>query len=151
MVSTASLQEKFNAAVKAIQRLPNDEFTRLIGPFYEFVDDRSEENQSVSVLKNKSHHANAKKKKQNALRSLVNGTGEKSHDEYPINHTNGPMRTLVSSGNGPVPSSSPSSSSSSISSSDPGEFYQNPSDRLSPNPDLSKDDLQVRIVVAINL
>ncbi|CAF3953422.1 unnamed protein product [Rotaria magnacalcarata] len=156
MASTASLQEKFNAAVKAIQRLPNDgtfqpsnemkltfyglykqatagpcneprpslfnyinrakwdawdkcrsmskeaamtayideirkiletmpqtnevlEFTHLIGPFYEFVDDRTEENQSVSVLNNKSHHTNAKKKKQNALRSLVNGTGESNH------------------------------------------------------------------------
>ncbi|CAF4293182.1 unnamed protein product [Rotaria socialis] len=220
MASTASLREKFNAAVKAIQRLPNDgtfqpsnemkltfyglykqatagpcneprpsvfnyinrakwdawdkcrsmskeaamtayideirkiletmpqtnevlEFTHLIGPFYEFVDDRTEENRPVSVLNNKSHHTNVKKKKQHALRSLVNGTGEKSHNEHPVNRSNGPTRALVSSGNGPVPSSSPSSSSSSsISSSDPEEFYQDPSDRLSPNPDLSKDDLQ---------
>ncbi|CAF4623948.1 unnamed protein product [Rotaria socialis] len=197
MASTASLREKFNAAVKAIQRLPNDgtfqpsnemkltfyglykqatagpcneprpsvfnyinrakwdawdkcrsmskeaamtayideirkiletmpqtnevlEFTHLIGPFYEFVDDRTEENRPVSVLNNKSHHTNVKKKKQHALRSLVNGTGEKSHNEHPVNRSNGPTRALVSSGNGPVPSSSPSSSSSSSISSSGG-------------------------------
>ncbi|CAF0965594.1 unnamed protein product [Rotaria sordida] len=218
MASTASLQEKFNAAVKAIQRLPNDgtfqpsnemkltfyglykqatagpckeprpsvfsyinrakwdawdrcrsmtkeaamaayideirkiletmpqtnevlEFTQLIGPFYEFVDDQTEENQPISLLKKKSHHTNIKKKKQNTLGSVVNGTGENNHDEYPMNHTNGPIQTKVSSGNGPAPSSSPSSSSSSISSSDADEFYDDPPDRLSLNPGISNDEM----------
>jgi len=35
------------------------------------------------------------------------------HNGHPFIHTNGPIQTLVSTGNGPVPSSSPSSSSSS--------------------------------------
>ncbi len=53
-------------------------FTQLIGPFYEFVDDRTEENGPVSVIKKKSHHTNLNRKKQNTLRSLANGTGEGS-------------------------------------------------------------------------
>ncbi|CAF2760528.1 unnamed protein product [Rotaria sp. Silwood2] len=218
MASTASLQEKFNAAVKAIQRLPSDgsfqpsnemkltfyglykqatagpckeprpslfnyinrakwdawdrcrsmtkesamtayideirkiletmpqtnevlEFTQLIGPFYEFVDDQTEENQPISLIKKKSHHTNIKKKKPNTLGSLSNGTGENDYDEHSMNHTNGPIQTIVSSGNGPVPSSSPSSSSSSISSSDAEEFYDDPPDRLSLNPSVSNDEM----------
>jgi hypothetical protein len=46
------------------------EFTQLIGPFYEFVDDRTEQNGPISVIKKKSHHT----KKQNTLESFVNGT-----------------------------------------------------------------------------
>ncbi|CAF4928429.1 unnamed protein product [Rotaria sp. Silwood1] len=216
--TTASLEEKFNAAVKAIQRLPIDgtfqpsnemkltfyglykqatkgpckesrpsvfnyinrakwdawdkcrsmskeaamtayideirkiletmpqtnevlEFTQLIGPFYEFVDDQTEENQSNLLIKKKSHHTNIKKKKQNTIESFVNGTGENNHDEHSMNHTNGPIQTIVSSGNGPIPSSSPSSSSSSISSSDAEEFYDDPPDRLSVNPGVSNDEM----------
>lgn len=65
------------------------------------------------------------------------------HDEHPIIHTNGPMKTLVSTGNGPNPSSSPSSSSSSssISSSDVDEFYGDPSDRLPLNQNTPNDDI----------
>jgi hypothetical protein len=108
-------------------------FTELIGPFYEFVDERTEENGPVSSIKKKSHHTNLNRKKRSTLGSLVNGTNEgkikklifkksnvfciDGHDEHPLIHTNGPIQTLVSAGNGPAPSSSPSSSSSSISSS----------------------------------
>lgn len=52
------------------------EFTQLIGPFYEFVDDHTDENQLNSVLKNKSHSTDGKRRKQNKLRPIVNGTGE---------------------------------------------------------------------------
>jgi acyl-CoA-binding protein len=208
MAASASLEEKFNAAVKAIQRLPSDgtfqpsnemkltfyglykqatvgpckeprpsmfyyidrtkwdawdkcrsmskeaamaayidelrkiletmpqtnevlKFTQLIGPFYEFVDDRTEQNGTVSLPKKKSN-----KKK---LNSFVNGD---DHDEqHPVSHTNGPIRTLVSAGNGPGPSSSPSSSSSSIPSSDVDEFFDDPSDRLPLNHNLPNDEI----------
>ncbi len=43
------------------------EFTQLIGPFYEFVDDRTEGNGPVSSIKKKSHHTNGNRKKQNAF------------------------------------------------------------------------------------
>jgi len=219
MASTASLEEKFNAAVKAIQRLPSDgtfqpsnemkltfyglykqatagpcqeqrpsifnyinrakwdawdkcrsmskeaamtayideirkiletmpqtnevlKFTQLIGPFYEFVDDRTGENGPVSLVKKKSHHTNSNRKKQSTLESLANGTVEDDHDEQSLIHTNGPIQTVVSAGNGPAPSSSPSSSSSSsISSSDVDEFYDDPSDRLPLNHNLPNDDI----------
>jgi hypothetical protein len=50
--------------------------TQLIGPFYEFVDDRTQQNESVSLIKKKSHHTNLNRKKQNTLEPLVNGTDE---------------------------------------------------------------------------
>jgi len=148
MASSASLEEKFNAAVKAIQRLPSDgtfqpsnemkltfyglykqatggpcqeprpsifnyinrakwdawdkcrsmskeeamtayineirkiletmpqtnevlKFTQLIGPFYEFVDDHTEENGTVSLVKKKSHHTNTNKKNKIHLNHLL--------------------------------------------------------------------------------
>jgi hypothetical protein len=46
-------------------------FTQLIGPFYEFVDDRTEQNGPISLTKKKSHHTNSNKKKPN---TFVNGT-----------------------------------------------------------------------------
>ena len=120
------------------------EFTQLIGPFYEFVDDRVPvENGSVASMKKKSHHS-----------PLVNGTGGGKHQ---LTHTNGPSQNLLSAGNGPVPSSSPSSSSSSSisssgktvrfvttactpSSTDVDDFYDDPSDRLPFHHALSSND-----------
>ncbi len=52
------------------------EFTQLIGPFYEFVDDRTEGNGPVSSIKKKSHHTNGNRKKQNVFEPYLNGTGE---------------------------------------------------------------------------
>jgi hypothetical protein len=51
-------------------------FTQLIGPFYEFVDDHTEQNGSVSLIKKKSHHTNVNRKKQNTFEPIINGTGE---------------------------------------------------------------------------
>ena len=50
------------------------ELTQLIGPFYEFVDDRTEQNGPVSLIKKKSHHTNINKKKQSAFEPFANGT-----------------------------------------------------------------------------
>jgi hypothetical protein len=52
------------------------ELTQLIGPFYEFVDDRTEQNGPVSLIKKKSHHTNTNKKKQSAFEPFVNGTNK---------------------------------------------------------------------------
>ncbi|UJR15245.1 hypothetical protein I4U23_002200 [Adineta vaga] len=218
MASTASLEEKFHAAVKAIQRLPNDgtfqpsnemkltfyglykqatagpcgeprpsifnyvnrakwdawdkcrtmnkevamsayideirkiletmpqtnevlEFTQLIGPFYEFVDDRTEQNGPIISVKKKTHHTTTNRNKRNLTEPYVNGFSEEDHHEHPIIHTNGPIQTLVSAGNGRSPSSSPSSSSSSISSSDVDEVYDDPSDRFPLTHGLSNDEI----------
>lgn len=51
-------------------------FTQLIGPFYEFVDDRAEQNGPILTIKKKSHHTNFNKKKQNTHEPMVNGTSE---------------------------------------------------------------------------
>lgn len=210
MASTATLEEKFHAAVKAIQRLPNDgtfqpsnemkltfyglykqatvgpckesrpsilnyvnrakwdawdkyrlmskeaamaayideirkiletmpqtnevlEFTQMIGPFYEFVDDRIESNGPTSLKKKLPTSIPSKS---NLNEPLVNGNSDDRH-----HHTNGSTQVFVSSSNGPIPSSSPSSSSSStISSSDVEEFYDDPSDRLPNNLDLPVEE-----------
>jgi hypothetical protein len=52
------------------------EFTQLIGPFYEFVDDRTEANGSVSSINKKSHRTNGNSEKQNVFEPYLNGTGE---------------------------------------------------------------------------
>jgi hypothetical protein len=52
------------------------EFTQLIGPFYEFVDDRAEVNGPISLMKKKAHHTSVTKKKQSTADSTVNGTGD---------------------------------------------------------------------------
>ena len=52
------------------------EFTQLIGPFYEFVDDRTEENGPILSMKKKSHHTNVHRKKLNTVEPYVNGTSE---------------------------------------------------------------------------
>jgi len=212
MASTATLEEKFHAAVKAIQRLPNDgtfqpsnemkltfyglykqatvgpsqenrpsilnyvnrakwdawdkcrsmtkeaamtayideirkiletmpqtdevlEFTQLIGPFYEFVDDRAEQNGPITMKKNLNNSISSKS---NLNEPLVNGNSDDfHHSKLP----NGSSHVFVSNSNGPIPSSSPSSSSSStISSSDVEEFYGDPSDRLPNNFDLPVEE-----------
>ncbi|CAF0765112.1 unnamed protein product [Adineta steineri] len=118
------------------------DFTQLIGPFYEFVDDQSAGTSSISTIKKKTHHTNMNSKKSNSLEPYVNGISEDNHDERPLIHTNGPIQTLVSAGNGPAPSSSPSSSStSSISSSDVDEFYDDPPDRFPLTHGLSNDEI----------
>ena len=52
------------------------EFTQLIGPFYEFVDDQVEESKPVSSIKKKSHYNDVSGKRQSTLRTLVNGTSD---------------------------------------------------------------------------
>ncbi|CAF0984020.1 unnamed protein product [Adineta ricciae] len=218
MASTASLEEKFHAAVKAIQRLPNDgtfqpsnemklafyglykqatlgpcqevrpsifnyvnrakwdawdkcrsmskeaamsgyideirkiletmpqtnevlEFTQLIGPFYEFVDDRTEQNGPIVSVKKRSHHANVNNKKSQLTEPYTNGFSDSDHHEQLLVHSNGLTHNLVSAGNGRPPSSSPSSSSSSISSSDVDEVYDDPPDRFPLTNGLSNDEL----------
>lgn len=51
-------------------------FTQLIGPFYEFVDDHGEQDRTLLPVKKKSHHSNSNKKKSPQSNSYVNGTGE---------------------------------------------------------------------------
>ena len=50
------------------------EFTQLIGPFYEFVDDRTQENEPASSMKKKRSHSNATGSKSIPMKPLMNGT-----------------------------------------------------------------------------
>ena len=52
------------------------EFTRMIGPFYEFVDDREEQIHTLSVLKKPSSHGHSHRTKANNVESLTNGIGK---------------------------------------------------------------------------
>lgn len=150
--------------LKILETMPQTnevlKFTQLIGPFYEFVDDHTQQNGSLMPVKKKTHQTNLNKKKPAKSNSYVNGIGESkdNHHEHPYLHTNGSIEPLISAGNGPVPSSSSSSSSSSISSSgkslfiyhfnaiqsifvDVDEFYDDPSDRLPLNSHLPDDEM----------
>ena len=51
------------------------EFTQLIGPFYEFVDDRAQENGPVSSMKKKSSDTKVPGSKLTPMKPLMNGTG----------------------------------------------------------------------------
>lgn len=110
-------------AVQILETMPQTnevlEFTQLIGPFYEFVDDRGQSNGSLAAVKKKPARAHVSKKK-----SDLNGFGgddEHHHPhlnnrhEQPTSLTNGLLSTpvSVSTANGRSPSSSPSSSSTS--------------------------------------
>lgn len=66
--------------LKILETMPQTnevlEFTQLIGPFYEFVDDASEKRESLSLMKKKAHHSNHKQKSDSKPEMFVNGTGE---------------------------------------------------------------------------
>ena len=52
------------------------EFTQMIGPFYEFVDDRTEQNGPIVSAKKRSHHANVNNKKPQLTEPYPNGLSD---------------------------------------------------------------------------
>lgn len=66
------------------------EFTQLIGPFYEFVDDRTEQNGHTVSVKKRSHHANVNNKKPQLTEPYINGFSDgkfrlKEHQFFKFN------------------------------------------------------------------
>ncbi|CAF0840915.1 unnamed protein product [Didymodactylos carnosus] len=146
-----AMTEYINEIRKILETMPQTnevlEFTNLIGPFYEFVEDNPNNNKSMMMKKQAANKSITDKNLYNTLTNgfilyvVLVGNGDHLYSNGEPSTRNN-VQQLATSGNAP---SSPSSSSPPSSSDVDGEdvdIYDDPSDRLSLNQSPRDDEDQ---------